>query len=153
MATRAQRAQLQGAFLSAFAQFGNVMRACRESGADRRTVYKWKAGDPAFADAFADAEIESVEHLENEAYRRAVEGTDKPVYQGGALVGTIREYSDTLLTLLLKARAPHKYRERASVEHSGPDGGPIPYRPDLSRLSDEELDALARLSGKLHPQP
>ena len=40
--------------------------------------------------------------LETEAWRRAVKGTKKPVYQGGKKVGTITEYSNTLLMFLIK---------------------------------------------------
>lgn len=54
--------------------------------------------------------------LEQEAYRRAVEGVEEPVYQGGELVGTVRRYSDKLLEFLLRGRRPQVYRENA-----GPD--------------------------------
>ena len=42
------------------------------------------------------------------------------------------------------------YRDVLSSEHSGPGGGPIPIdaRPDLSRLSDEELEQLQALVDK-----
>src|SRR3984885_10364135 len=42
------------------------------------------------------------------------------------------------------------YRDVLSNEHSGPDGGPIPIdsRPDLSQLSDEELQQLQALMDK-----
>jgi len=42
------------------------------------------------------------------------------------------------------------YRDVLSNEHSGPDGGPIPLdsRPDLSQLSDEELEQLQALMDK-----
>jgi hypothetical protein len=151
MSQRTPTAHLKTAFLRAFATYGNVSRACDESGAARRRVYEWKEHDPRFLAAFQFARVEAVERLENVAYERAVEGYDKPVYQGGERVGTIREYSDSLLTLLLKANAPEKYRERSSIEHTGKDGGPIAYRPDLTRLSHEELDALERLLTKSTP--
>jgi hypothetical protein len=51
--------------------------------------------------------------------RRGVTGYDKPVYQQGRLVGTVREYSDTLLIFALKARAPDRYRE---IRHVTLDG-------------------------------
>jgi hypothetical protein len=43
------------------------------------------------------------------------------------------------------------YRDVLSNEHSGPDGGPIPIdsRPDLSKLTDEELDQLETLRRKV----
>ena len=51
--------------------------------------------------------------------RRAVDGVEEPVYQGGQLVGTKLVYSDTLLGKLLNANRPAKYRERFDVAHSG----------------------------------
>ena len=44
--------------------------------------------------------------------------------------------------------APKKYGDRATMEHTGPGGGPIRVRPDLSKLTDEELDALERILGR-----
>ena len=47
------------------------------------------------------------------------------------------------------------YRDVLSNEHSGPDGGPIPLdsRPDLSKLTDEELEQLKELMDKAqHPR-
>ncbi len=151
MTMRTQTAHLKAAFLTAFARYGNVMRACQESGAIRRRVYDWRSTDERFGADFESARAEAVEHLENEAYRRAVEGVAEPVYQGGGQVGTVTKFSDSLLTLLLKANAPDKYRERSSVEHTGKDGGPISYRADLTKLSDEELGALEDLIGKSSP--
>jgi hypothetical protein len=45
------------------------------------------------------------------------------------------------------------YRDVLSNEHSGPDGMPIPYdsRPDLSRLSNEELEQLTAMAKKTKP--
>ncbi len=42
--------------------------------------------------------------------RRAVDGVDEPVYQGGKKVGSITRYSDTLLIFLLKANRD-KFRQ------------------------------------------
>ena len=50
--------------------------------------------------------------LEDEALRRAFHGSERPVFQGKELVGYVRDYSDTLLIFMLKARRPEKYRER-----------------------------------------
>jgi hypothetical protein len=53
---------------------------------------------------------EGVDRLEDEAHRRAVEGYNpRPVYHKGKKVGEIREYSDSLLALLLKSRRPEVY--------------------------------------------
>ncbi len=42
----------------------------------------------------------------------------KPVYQQGVKVGTVKEYSDTLLIFQAKAHMP-EYREKVQVEQSG----------------------------------
>lgn len=81
--------------------------------------------DTKFADGWESALDEGMDWLELEARRRAVEGTLKPVYQGGKKVGTVREYSDILLIFLLKGGKPDKYRERRSIEHSGKAGQPV----------------------------
>jgi hypothetical protein len=46
------------------------------------------------------------------------------------------------------------YRDVVANEVSGPDGRPIPIesRPDLSNLSDEELDQLQSLVDKAQPK-
>ncbi len=60
--------------------------------------------------------------LEDEAVRRAKDGVEEPVYQGGKLVGHVQKYSDTLLIFLLKGAKPEKFRERSQHEFSGEDG-------------------------------
>lgn len=39
---------------------------------------------------------------------------------------TIRRPSDTLMIFMLKARRPNMYRERGSIEHTGPGGKALP---------------------------
>ena len=52
--------------------------------------------------------------MEHEAYRRGVVGIDKPIVAGGEVVGSIREYSDRLLELLIK-RNDERDRKRQAV--------------------------------------
>lgn len=115
MTTLAQSARQKKEFLAGFAEHGTVTAAAKMAGCGRRTVYDWLARDAEFRAAFAEAEQQAVDSLEREAYRRALEGTDEPVYQGGKKVGVIRKYSDTLLIFLLKGNRPTKYRERVDV--------------------------------------
>jgi hypothetical protein len=81
--------------------------------------------------------------LEAEAWRRAVEGVERPIVSGGKVVTTVREYSDTLLIFLLKGRRPEKY---ARFEVSGANGGPIAVKTDDS---PERLAALLELASKV----
>ena len=89
--------------------------ACRAARLPRARAYEWREADPDFAKAWDDAVERGTDALEDEAVRRAMQGVLKPVYQGGKKVGAIREYSDTLLIFLLKARRPEKFKER--IEH------------------------------------
>jgi hypothetical protein len=51
----------------------------------------------------------------------------------------------------LERTDPANWGRRTALEHSGPDGAPITVRHDLSRLSDEELAELQRLTEKIGP--
>lgn len=98
-------------FLAELAECGSVKAACRKAGVDRSHAYDTRQKDADFAGAWDIAKIEGGETLEDEARRRAVDGTDKPVFHQGVQCGTIREYSDSLLAILLKANNPAKFRE------------------------------------------
>lgn len=118
-------------FLEAFARIGIVTPAAAEIGISRQTVYDWRKADPEFAAEMDAACEESTDLMEQEAHRRGVAGYDKPVYQGGVLVGTIREHSDTLLIFMLKARRPETYRDKPPVTiDSNAAGGVQIYLPE-----------------------
>ena len=102
-------------FLSVVADTGIILRACELTGIGRTNVYRWRK-EPEFEAALQLAVEEATERLELEARRRAFEGVEKPVYQGGEHVGDIQEYSDTLLMFLLKAARPEVYRETIRVD-------------------------------------
>ncbi|OOQ57160.1 hypothetical protein BC343_16705 [Mucilaginibacter pedocola] len=55
----------------------------------------------------------------------AIHGTDKPVYHGGKLIGKVKDYSDTLLMFLLKAKRPETYKDRADSARK--DNEPTDY--------------------------
>lgn len=116
---------LRLAFCEALAETGNITKSCEISGLPRRTAYDARNADPDFR-AKWDAAIDlGTDGLEDEAVRRGREGCDKPVYQGGKLVGYVREYSDALLVTMLKARRPEKFKDRVASEHTGKDGSPL----------------------------
>ena len=130
-------------FLRELASTGNVSGASKRARTSRMTVYRLRDEDADFRALWDEAIEIAVDALELEARRRAHKGTLDPVYQGGQLVGKVRKFSDTLLIFLLKAHRPDKFRDRASVELSGPGGKPIETRtetrPDLSDYTTEEL--------------
>jgi len=136
----------QAAFLEAFAECGTIRHAAKAAGIGRQTHYDWLEADPKYADAFAEAEHEACEALEAEARRRAVEGVEQPVFQGGKKIGMIRKYSDTLLIFLLNGANPEKYRQRVWSEISGKNGEPLLLTEDelFSRVSEILIQGSAR---------
>jgi hypothetical protein len=113
-ASRLTSIEKQALFLEEYARCGSVLRSCQRVGVARSTLYgDWIKG-PEFKAAFEKAGEDATDVLEEEARRRAVDGTVKPVYQGGKMVGGIREYSDSLLMFLLRGKRD-AFREKRSI--------------------------------------
>ena len=126
-------------------------------GMRRQGIYVHRDTDPVFAVEWDRAVDEGIDVLEQEAKRRAVEGVLKPQFhQGRMLTGAdgqpveVREYSDRLLEMRLKAKKPGVYRETVSVEQKGRVRHEHTHtgRVDLTRASNEELALLERLAEK-----
>ena len=106
-------------FLAVLRETCNVSEAARAAAIGRRTAYEWRDADETFAADWDDAEQEAADKLEREAWRRAVEGVDKPVTHQGVITATYKEYSDRMLEILLKGHRPEKFTDRLKAEHSG----------------------------------
>jgi hypothetical protein len=106
--------------LAAFSGCGNISGAAKIAGIDRKNHYDWMQNDPDYPAMFQAADQTAAEALEAEARRRAVQGTDKPVFYKGEECGAVKEYSDTLLIFLLKGAMPDKYSEKFQgvVDHN-----------------------------------
>jgi len=126
---------LEKLFLESLAAGYSVTKSAWTIGVHRMAAYRWRAAseetrqeDGSFTDDFCvrwdDAMEAGVDSLEDEAERRAKRGVEKPVYQGGVMVGTVTEYSDTLMQVMLKGKRPSRYNTERH-ELSGPNGGPI----------------------------
>ena len=135
------------ALLTAYAECGNIRLAASIAGIDRRTHYRWTKSDDAYAADLTIAKDQAVDRLEQEAWRRGREGVQRPVYQGGKLVGYEQVYSDVLLIFLLKGARPEVYRERFDHEL---------HAPESLRVAIERTLALSReapLVGSRAPTP
>lgn len=117
--------------LEKFREGHTPKEAAAHAGISRTTLFEWRRDDPEFAAAWLEAVEEGTDRIEAEAYRRAVEGYERPVFQGGEEVGRVREYSDTLLTLLIKGRRPGQFNTERH-QHVGGDGGPIETKADVT---------------------
>lgn len=105
--------------------------AAAHAGISRTTMFEWRRDDPEFAAAWVEAMEEGTDRIEAEAFRRAVEGVSRPVFQCGEEVGRVQEYSDTLLTLLIKGRRPGQFNTERH-QHVGGDNGPIQTQADVT---------------------
>ena len=131
--------QTRARVIQEFLACGRIDLACQRVGVDRGCHYDWLKADPGYAAEFASARKQTADILEDEAWRRAVEGVDKPVYQGGELVGTVREYSDSLMTWLLRGLRPERYREHVDVTtHDGDLAARIQAAQERRRLRQAE---------------
>lgn len=129
-------------YLRALAYSPRFGYAARAAGVCPATSYNWRAdkSDVTFQAAVERAIKMGVERMESELIRRGIEGIEKPVYQSGHLVGTVREYDTTAAIFMLKGIHPEKYRETHRHEHGGVGGGPIAVEHSLADLSDAEVE-------------
>lgn len=96
-------------FLKKLAQTANVSKSARLAEIATSTVYEHRAKHPTFAKAWDEAIGEALDELEQLVIDRAKHGVEKPVYFGGKLIGTVRNYSDALAMFMLKAKRPEVY--------------------------------------------
>lgn len=120
----------------------------------RNWFYEHRRNHEDFARAWDDAVELAIDDLEREAWRRARKGVKKPVFQGGALVGTVREYSDTLMKFMLRGHRAAKYGDSITQTVQGPGGGPVQHsvtgvlRVGGTKTPEEWAKKKARASGK-----
>ena len=131
----------QKRFLEAFGLSGSIQEAARLANVHWQAHYDWLQEDPTYRERFRQARMWAVQTLEDEAFRRALKGVNrpvlykgKPVFVGGQMMYET-EYSDQLLITLLKANSPDKYRERTENLQF--------HKLDPSQLSDAMLEKLA----------
>lgn len=129
-----ERHRQKAIFLETYAKVATITAACQACGVGRRTHYEWLKHDPEYAAKFAEADEAATDRLEQECRRRAIVGTEEPVYYKGTVVGAIRKYSDLLLIFLLKAKRPALFRETYRY-----DPPPVPAPPERE-LTDADLD-------------
>jgi hypothetical protein len=155
--TTQERKAAQDKFIKALENTANVRAACMQAGISHSIVYKWQEHDEEFSIRFKQANQDANWILFGEAWRRAIQGDEEYVVSAGKLVYgpdgkplVNRKKSDRMLELLLKARLP-EFRDKQSIEHSGPNGGPIQVNrdPNLQLLTDEELAQAQRLASQL----
>lgn len=125
----------------AILETGNVSTACVMCGVSRTAAYAHKNEDKEFSDLWEESLDMSIDLMEAEARRRAVEGVLEPVFYQGQECGLIRKYSDTLLMFLLKGNKPDKFRDNQHVTLAGDQDNPISYKHDPAKAAQEIIKA------------
>jgi hypothetical protein len=65
-------------FLRVLGECGNVSASAEAAGIGRNALYDWRRDDPKFAAAWEEALVVGADALEDEAKRRAMDGSDAP---------------------------------------------------------------------------
>jgi len=98
------------------------------------TIYRWKISQPAFCEALKAGKEMADERVERSLFAKAIGFEHDTLkifqYEGVPVEVPFREKvapDVTACIFWLKNRRPKEWRERAQLEHSGPDGGPITY--------------------------
>ena len=131
------------AFIEALRATGSVTRAAKYAGRSRNQAYHVRRQSEDFAAQWDDALEEATDLLDAEARRRAVTGTDKPVFYKGEVVGSITKYSDRLLMFLLRAHRPQVFRDGGKVKQPGATD--VDVDRDIEKSILEKLDRLNRM--------
>jgi hypothetical protein len=103
-------------FLELLADCGNVYKCSVALNVSRSDLYRYRNADPEFREAWDAAKEAAVELLEDEGWRRAFDGIEKPVFYKGEICGYVQDYSDTLLMHRLNAERPDKYQYRQKID-------------------------------------
>lgn len=112
------------AFLAELATSGVLKDACKAVEVNYGHMMRLRVVDPTFEADLLDAMEQATDDLESEARRRAVKGVQRGVYHLGEVVGSQTEYSDSLLTLLLKGRRKEVFGTQRT-EIGGLNGGAL----------------------------
>ena len=126
------------AVLVGLRETGTVSGGCGCARISRQSFYNWCEADPDFGDAVREVQEAAADRLEQEAYRRAVEGVREPTgWYKGMAGGYIQRYSDTLAIFLLKGLRPDKYADRVELKAALAN-------LDLTRLPDHMVEQIAQ---------
>lgn len=112
--------------------------AARKVEVNRTSAYRYADHHPWFKKAWEDAVEDSLDSLQAEAYKRAIQGVDEPVFYRGTKIATVKKPSDTLLMFLLNNMRFHTPEQeqvfRHRIEGVSEDAAPI----HISIESEEE---------------
>lgn len=119
----------------------SVRRAAKVSGLNRMLADAMRHRVPTFNQLWQEVYMDATDELEDAAFARAVDGVTKGVYWQGDLVAEERQYSDTLLSMMLQGRKSEIYKNRTATELSGDPNAPIKYDTTTREMTKDEIIA------------
>lgn len=136
-------------FLEAFVnEYGIEGKAARSIGVHPNAIKNRCKNSPRFREMYDEAQRMVDDTLEFESVRRALEPSERPIYQRGQLVGTIQEWDTKHLEWLLERKIPERYHIPTLVEFGGkqtdgavvfrPKLGDSEPKPELAEVTDED---------------
>ena len=144
-AAPSSREMRQAAFLDALRSAGAVSGAARRTGITRNEHREWLAHDPRYSAQVRDIEEDLGDDLELELRRRALIGTEEPVFYKGEYLGTVRKPSNELLIVLLRAKCPDLFLDPIVSKEETLRLVSDTFGHRLHRLSTEEQHELFRI--------
>ena len=116
----------QRAFIATLAATGVVTQAARSIGVSLEALYKLRrlAGAEGFAAAWEAALDHGVARLEDCALALAIEGEERPIVSGGAMLGWYRQHNFGFIRFMLAQRRPVRFGEREAFAALRP-GHPV----------------------------
>lgn len=133
----------QRAFIRGLADTGSVDQAARGVGMTGRSAYALRRspGAEGFDRAWSAATDAAAKRLLDEAFERALVGTDEPVFdRDGNRVGRRLRKSDRMLIFLLRAYMPDRFRF-AVHDRTVAGEGPVPAPLNVAAALDHLLPA------------
>ena len=107
----------------------SLRRICADDGMpDRRTVLRWLESDKELATKCARARELQADSIFDELREIAEDGNPEDVQRAKLRVSTLQWMAAKL--------APKRYGEKIQAEHSGPDGGAIPFETVVRKVVD-----------------
>jgi len=136
------RQQKLDKFLEYLAQGVSIAKSIKLTGCSQSLVYNERTSNPEYAKKWDEARCKGAYALEEEAWRRAVEGVPEDIYHRGQVVGTRINYSDTLLIFLLKGLFPERYSDKRHIFHDSKI--PMQFSLGIERDDTDQDELLAQ---------
>ena len=116
---------------------GNLSASCAANGITEGCFHQHLRKYPEKREEVDIAREKACHTLEAEAWRRALEGDEVPVWHQGVQVGTERRKSDRMLEILLKSNMPSRYSNKTTLD--------VNHSHDLNSEAHQKLQTLLNI--------